>query len=429
MHEFPFGQLAAFQNCGFIALIVVKDRQILWANDAMHRLFGYDPGELIGCATRIMFADAASYESFGHRVGAVIEADGKFNGECRQQRKDGSIGWFEFSVSRMEGQSGTLVAVVTDRSAQRLTAERLSAEAGVLSGIRDSVVVTSGDGVSDGIILYTNAAFDAAFGYAPGELVGQHVAVLNAEVGQSAEAVAAEIIGVLSDEDEWQGDVLNRRKDGSTFWNHAKVGRLWTEAWGMVSVSVLRDISDLRTVEETLRASEARYRALIESSSVITWTCPASGLQVAPHPGWMKFTGQTAEEMLGLGWTKALHPDDLQSVRQAMQAALASGKGFTSERRVRRHDGAWRWMRVTAVPIRDDAGQLVEWTGSQQDITEQKFVEQALRDNEERLEMALDASGLALWDWDIGKREVFSDRRWISMLGYTLEELGRGEDD
>lgn len=429
MHESHFGLSAAIQNCGFIALVVVRDRRILWANEAMHRLLAYAPGELVGCATRSLFVDDDDYEAFGHRLDAAIRHAQRFQGECQQRRKDGSLGWFEFSISQLEGHPETLIGAVVDRTEQREAVARLSVEASILAGIRDCVVVTSGDGIRDGVILYANTAFEAAFGYAAGELVGQHVAVLNAVTDQSSEAMAATIIAALRDTGEWQGDVLNQRKDGSTFWNHAKVSTYRTEAWGRVSISVLRDISDLRAAEAALRTSEMRYRALVESTSVITWTCPPSGLQSEPQPAWMKFTGQTAEEMLGLGWTKALHPDDLESVRRAMHTALATGVGFTSERRVRRHDGEWRWMRVYAVPIRNEAGELVEWTGTQQDITEQKRLEQAQRDYEERLEMALAASGLALWDWNITKREVFSDARWVALLGYPSEELGRDEDE
>lgn len=97
-----------------------------------------------------------------------------------------------------------------------------------------------------------------------------------------------------------------------------------------------------RRVEAAQARSEARCRALIENISVITWSCPASGLHVEPQPAWMAFTGQSAEEMLGVGWTGAIHPDDSATVLERWTAAVASCLPFSSEHRIRRHDGVWR---------------------------------------------------------------------------------------
>jgi len=128
-----------------------------------------------------------------------------------------------------------------------------------------------------------------------------------------------------------------------------------------------------------LRESEARYRALIEATGAVTWTCPPSGLHIAPQPAWMAFTGQTAEEMLGAGWTEAVHPEDLAVIAQRWHDAVARDETFVSEHRIRRHDGEWRWMSVHAAPIRDAHGEAREWHGINLDITERKQAETALR--------------------------------------------------
>ena len=145
-----------------------------------------------------------------------------------------------------------------------------------------------------------------------------------------------------------------------------------------------RDITERKQAEEALYRSEMRYRTLVETTTAVTWHCPPSGLHVEPQPAWMAFTGQTADEMLGDGWTKVTHPEDLPKVAEHWIDAVSRGEPFVSEHRIRRHDGCWRWISVHAVPIRDASGEIVEWFGMNIDITERKQAEHALRESEER---------------------------------------------
>jgi len=84
-------------------------------------------------------------------------------------------------------------------------------------------------------------------------------------------------------------------------------------------------------VEAALRKSELRFRTLVGAVSAITWSCPSSGLHVEPQPEWMAFTGQTAEETLGDGWTRAVHPQD----RDQAAAAWARRTSSPGDRRPR----------------------------------------------------------------------------------------------
>ena len=144
------------------------------------------------------------------------------------------------------------------------------------------------------------------------------------------------------------------------------------------------DTSLSEQVEGSLSKSELRFRTLVAAVNAITWSCPPSGLHVKPQLEWMTFTGQTAEEMLGDGWTKAVHPEDVTAAASIWQAAVASGEPLTNEARIRRYDGEWRWMITRAAPIRDVDGEIIEWFGMSIDITEHKQIEAALRASERR---------------------------------------------
>ena len=169
--------------------------------------------------------------------------------------------------------------------------------------------------------------------------------------------------------------------DGSIRWVESRgEPRIVSGKW--VVSGLLQDITERKRTEEDLRRSEARYRTLIHATSAVTWSCPPSGFHIVPQPEWMAFTGQTAEEMLGDGWTKVVHPDDLAVAGQRWANAIVRGEPFVSEHRIRRHDGAWRWMSVHGAPIRDETGSIVEWIGMNIDITDRKEADVALRQAE-----------------------------------------------
>jgi PAS domain S-box-containing protein len=157
-----------------------------------------------------------------------------------------------------------------------------------------------------------------------------------------------------------------------------------------------------------LRESEVRYRTLAEATKAVTWSCPPSGLHIAPQLEWMAFTGQTADEMLGDGWTKAVHPDDFAAAGSKWRNAVASGLPFSNELRLRRHDGQWRWMRTLAVPICDAAGVVVSWFGSHVDITERKTAETALRQSHDTYLSLIESNpfGVYLVDADFRMAQV-----------------------
>ena len=176
--------------------------------------------------------------------------------------------------------------------------------------------------------------------------------------------------------------------------------------------------------EAALRESEVRYRTLVKATGAVTWSCPPSGLHIEPQPEWMAFTGQSAGEMLGDGWTKAVHPDDLAAAGSKWGEAVASGLLFSNEHRIRRHDGQWRWMRVLAVPILDAADDVLTWFGSNVDITDRKVAEATLRTSENRYRRLFEAAHDGVLILDPETRKIVDANPFMTgLLGYTREQL------
>jgi len=147
------------------------------------------------------------------------------------------------------------------------------------------------------------------------------------------------------------------------------------------------DITERKRTEEALRTSLERYRSYIEVTGELGWTTNADGEVVEDIPSFRKFTGQTNEEVKGWGWSKALHPDDLEYTTQIWRQAVKSKSNYEVEYRLRRHDGIYRYFLARGAPVFKENGSIREWVGTCIDITERKGTEDELRKSRDELEL------------------------------------------
>jgi PAS domain S-box-containing protein len=101
---------------------------------------------------------------------------------------------------------------------------------------------------------------------------------------------------------------------------------------------------------------------------------------------WLKYVGQSLEDLEGWKWTAFIHPEDVEGIVEKWRVSLASGEPFLHEARVLRADGQYRWMLHHKVAARDWRGQIVKWFGSSIDIEDRKRVEQQLRRRTQELQ-------------------------------------------
>ena len=145
------------------------------------------------------------------------------------------------------------------------------------------------------------------------------------------------------------------------------------------AVLVFRDITPRRETELALRQSAERLRFVMDSMPQKIFTATPSGDVDYFNPQWTKFTGLSFEQIKNWGWTQFVHPDDVAENVRAWKYAIEHGEPFEFEQRFRRIDGEYRWHVSRAVPLRDPAGHIVLWVGSNTDIHEQRQTADRLR--------------------------------------------------
>jgi PAS domain S-box-containing protein len=136
--------------------------------------------------------------------------------------------------------------------------------------------------------------------------------------------------------------------------------------------------------QEALRESERMYRAIGESMEYGVWTANCEGGNTFLSESFLKLTGFTPEEATGTGWTRAIHPDDLEPMIAKWKTCLRDGVKWDHEFRVRGTDGKWYAILGRAVPLRNERGAITGWAGINLDIGRLKRVEHELRELDQR---------------------------------------------
>jgi PAS domain S-box-containing protein len=369
----------AIVNSDIFAFLVIKDRQIIWGNKAVHALFGYGDGELVGQSTRLLHFDEDAYLSWGSRIYPEIAKGRTVSGEMQCRRKDGEPCQIAYYVSQLHGHPGTMVATVVNITEQRQLREKLQLQADILASITDGVSVAT----PDGKIIYTNRAFNEMFGYADGELEEKRVSDLNASTQtRTAESFAAEVLEHLQKKGSWTGDVMNRRMDGSVFWTNLKVTSHELPSIGRVWIGVQRDVSFRKQAEFDLQQSTAQLELAMDISGSTMWDFhPPSGI-VKRDARFAAMLGHdpNSQTYHRDAWQSLLHPDDIENALATVSAHInGDTEKYECEYRLRHADGHFIWVHSAGKAVeRDKEGKAVRIVGMLKDISHSKrLVEEA----------------------------------------------------
>ena len=162
--------------------------------------------------------------------------------------------------------------------------------------------------------------------------------------------------------------------------------------------------------------------AIADSSDDAIFAKDLAGRYILFNQAACNFIGKSVEDVLGRDDRAFFPPEQAEMLMALGRQVIAENRSITEEERIETVAGPCTFL-ATKGPLRDDQGNIIGIFGISRDITERKLAETALRQSEERLQLALDATRDGLWDWDLRTGRAYLSPYYYEMTGYRPEEI------
>ena len=339
--------------------------------------------------------------------------------EARLRRFDGKYRWFLFRIEPLHDEGGNIVewyASGTDIEDRKQTENALrQSEAYLAEAQRLSHTSSWAWDVRLQEFVFRSAEVYHLFGLDPAKDAVSPQPLLDRILPEDRDRVSEMARRAVREKADLEVDFRVARPDGSTRYVHS-VGHPVVGDGGEVVelVGTHVDVTEqhlakvsLQEAFDEIKKSEDRLRLVIDTIPTLVWRASPEGIPDFLNQPALDYTGISSDQA-ETGWPRAFHPDDMKGMLVKWAAIRESGMPGGLEARLRRFDGEYRWFLFQAVPLRDEAGNIVKWYGSSTDIEDRKRAEEALRESEQRFrDYAETASD---WLWETGP-----DHRVISI--------------
>jgi PAS domain S-box-containing protein len=209
-----------------------------------------------------------------------------------------------------------------------------------------------------------------------------------------------------------------RRNDGTFIEVEASAAAVQRGDGPPAALGVARDVTERMQAEEALRESEERFRSLSTAVPVGIYLTDARGGTVYVNERMLAICGLSFEESMGLGWLRAVHPDDRDRVVAAKENANAESQEFAEDFRIITREGETRWVSAHSRAIGDHGGRV----GALEDITDRKLAADALRQSEERFRSLGASAPIGIFQSDPTGKVTFVNDHFGEIAGFSFVE-------
>jgi PAS domain S-box-containing protein len=403
---------------------------LLMGSPSGARMFGYDSvDEMIGLPLDSFWPDP---EERKHLLAQMKAAGSVKDFEAVLKRKDGTVFNASFTTHFYYDEHGNLLGtegIIRDITERKRAEEALYETNETLRAlIQCSPLAIIAIDLNGRVTLW-NPAAEQMFGWQECEVLAQ---ILPSVPEDKRDEYIMVRERALRGETLTDIETYRRKKDGSPVdisLSTAPLRDAQGHVAGVMGLSV--DITGRKQMEEALRASEERWRNIIENADEIIYTLSPDGTFTFVSPAWTRLLGHPVPEVEGRSFVPFVHPEDVPACAAFLEKVMSAGQPQRGvEYRVKHQDGTWRWHTSAGAPIKDAHGQPLYYVGIAQDITERKRLEQQIEERRLYLESILACAPDAIvtsdtqhgiLEWNPGAERLF---------GYSREEVsGRKVDE
>ena len=248
----------------------------------------------------------------------------------------------------------------------------------------------------EGTITSWNRGAEEVFGYSAQEAIGKPTVML---IPPDRANEGSESLGRTAKGDRIRYlDTVRVRKDGVRVPVSLTISPIKDGKGQVTGAShIARNISESKRAAEELRESESRFRQLAENIRAVFWMTDARNQEIVyVSPAYESIWGQPCASLYAnpRAWLDAVHPDERERIREAALKKRPLGE-YDETYRVTRPDGSQRWIRDRSFPVQNEAGEIYRFVGIAEDITEQRNLEEQLRQSQKMEAVGHLAGGIA----------------------------------
>jgi PAS domain S-box-containing protein len=358
---------------------------LIWITDAkghvvedlptLQDFIGMTPAEIAGTG----WLSSVHPDDRAHAVAAwsaAVEQGTLFETEYRMRRHDGQYRDMAVRGVPVRNEDGTVrewVGTCRDITNRKQSREILRLQTTALQAAANSIVITH----RDGRILWANSAFTRLTGYTLPEVAGESPRILRS--GQQTTDFYRRLWETILAGRVWQGEVINRRKDGSLYTEEMTITPVVGDDGSIHNfIAIKQDITDRKRAEEDLRHSAEKYRDLFEYASYGVFRSTPDGQFLDVNPALVEMLGYESKADLlkvNLGADVYLSP---QPRAEILKRPPTEGRRV-AETEFRRKDGRVLKVRLSGREVRNHEGELQCYEVIAEDVTQQRNLEEQLR--------------------------------------------------
>ena len=364
---------------------ISPDGKITDVNHATETVTGFTSTELVG-------TDFSEYFTDPHRASDGYQQVFKHgfvqNYELAVCHRDGHITPVLYNASVFRDESGQVIgafAAARDMTEHLRAEEQLRIQATALESAANGIFIAD----KAGTIQWANPAFTRMTGYAAEEILGQNPRFLKS--GKVESQVFVQMWETMLAGQVWHGDLINRRKDGSLYYEEQTIAPVFDQSGNITHfVAIKQDVTLRKQAEMLLRQSNAYNRSLIEASLDPLVTISPEGKITDVNHAAERATGLTRIELMGTDFSDYFTDPD--RARVAYLQAFKEGEVHDFELALRHRSGRILPVFYNASALRDESGQVIGVFAAARDISERKQAEILLQKETNRVQILAEVS-------------------------------------